>query len=121
MLVKKIRQPHLFDFQIALGVIWACLTMVGCVSQEVVRKADWETNFTDLHFANQRQGWIVGLNGLILHTMDGGQTWIQQESGVKKDLKSVCFTNNRYGWAVGYDGIIISTDDGGLTLADTGG
>ena len=38
------------------------ILFTGC-RQDVTRKADWEVNFTDLHFADAEHGWIVGEKG----------------------------------------------------------
>ncbi|MEC7867932.1 MAG: YCF48-related protein, partial [Candidatus Poribacteria bacterium] len=86
--------------------------LIGCTT-EVARKADWETHFTDLHFTDALRGWIVGLEGLIVHTNDGGKTWRRQEVETNGDFKAIYFTNRKYGWAVGDEGLIAATDDGG--------
>jgi photosystem II stability/assembly factor-like uncharacterized protein len=30
-----------------------------------------------VHFTDSKRGWIVGLDGLILHTEDGGDHWVE--------------------------------------------
>ena len=75
----------------AIPTILATL-LIGCTT-EVARKADWETHFTDLHFADTVHGWIVGLEGLIVHTNDSGKTWERQEVGTSGDFKAIYFTN----------------------------
>ncbi|MEW6366948.1 MAG: YCF48-related protein [Acidobacteriota bacterium] len=60
-------------------------------------------------------GWIVGDGGTILHTVDGGATWVPQTSGTSTDLNNVHFLNAYQGWAVGDGGLILSTTDGGAT------
>ena len=37
--------------------------------------------FYDLHFSTLTHGWGVGEIGKIMHTNDGGETWIGQDSG----------------------------------------
>lgn len=34
-----------------------------------------------LRFADEREGWAVGHGGVVLHTVDGGQTWSRQLDG----------------------------------------
>jgi photosystem II stability/assembly factor-like uncharacterized protein len=65
--------------------------------------------------SNTGQGWIVGNDGIILHTTDKGATWEKQESGVAGVLHSVSFVNESEGWAVGDSGTVIHTEDGGAT------
>ena len=99
-----------YTIMLLLGIM---LLINGCVKMEATRKADWETNFTGLHFVNAKKGWIVGLGGIIVHTADGGKTWQRQEVDTTADFKAVYFANEKDGWAVGDDGLIVTTDDGG--------
>ncbi|MFC1547268.1 YCF48-related protein [Candidatus Neomarinimicrobiota bacterium] len=69
----------------------------------------------DITFVNDSVGWIVGFNGTILHTTDGGDTWAPQTSGTTLDLYGVHFRNVWHGWAVGENGIVLGTLDGGKT------
>ena len=71
-----------------IAVVLASVLLVGCVTQEVTRRADWETDFHDIHFINHRLGWVVGDNGLIVHSRDGGKTWQQQETLIEGDFNS---------------------------------
>jgi photosystem II stability/assembly factor-like uncharacterized protein len=63
----------------------------------------------DVSFVNENNGTIVGPNGTILNTTDGGYTWIQQSSITTNDLFNVYFTNPQNGFAIGEDGTLIST------------
>ena len=102
--------------QFTLHLTAIILTIVaistGC-KQEITRQADWEADFTNLHFVAPRHGWIVGTKGMIIHTSNAGKTWERQESGADRDFLSVYFTNTRNGWAVGDGGLIATTGDGG--------
>lgn len=40
---------------------------------------------------NKQEGWIVGENGLILHTKDRGKTWEKEKSGVKEKLTHISY------------------------------
>ena len=98
------------------------LLLIGCVKKEITRKADWETHFQGLYFVDAKHGWIVGHQGWILHTADGGENWEKQTVNTNEDFKAVYFTNLRNGWAVGDKGLIATTDDGGRhwTLQNSG-
>lgn len=67
----------------------------------------------DVYFINLTTGWVVGCDGTILYTDNGGETWQRQNSGVFNCLHGVVFVNAKEGWAVG-DGIILHTTDGGV-------
>jgi photosystem II stability/assembly factor-like uncharacterized protein len=66
-------------------------------------------------FPGKKQGWVVGTEGRILHSEDGGRTWREQESGAQDELVHVKFANDKRGWVVGSKGTILFTDDGGRT------
>ena len=59
--------------------------------------------------------WIVGDNGTILHTTDGGAIWTEQTSGTVNGLNGVFFLDALHGWAAGDAKTIIRTTDGGTT------
>ncbi len=44
-------------------------------------KVPVSADLTALHFANAREGWAVGHEGVVLHTRDGGATWEVQLDG----------------------------------------
>ncbi len=76
------------------------------------------TFLKSVHFADDKIGWAVGINhasprGVILHTVNGGDTWIEQTSSVTTELRSVHFVNDKIGWVVGNSGVILYTTDGG--------
>jgi len=64
---------------------------------------------------NSKVGWIVGEEGTILHTDDGGQTWSTQKSGTDKNLMKICAIDDQTAIAVGADSAIVRTTDGGAT------
>jgi photosystem II stability/assembly factor-like uncharacterized protein len=64
---------------------------------------------------NEKVGWIVGTDGVILKTVNGGNTWTPQTSGTVMDLYDAFFINLSTGWIVGKNGTILRTFDGGVT------
>jgi len=70
-----------------------------------------------LHFsADGRLGWVVGDDGAIFASQDGGETWRKQASGTSRNLTSVYFAaDGQRGWAVGSTGTILATQNGGET------
>src|SRR5205085_5914659 len=64
---------------------------------------------------DDNRGWLVGSNGAVFTTGNGGSTWQAQASGTKVSLNSVNFpwSDSQHGWIVGEDGLILSTSDGG--------
>ncbi len=69
-------------------------------------------------FADFENGVIVGAEGTILMTSDGGVTWQSVDSGVDSDLVAVTLMDDgATGFAVGRGGVLLTTRDGGGTWA----
>ncbi len=64
-------------------------------------------------FVNDNFGCIVGADGFILQSTNGGLRWNQQNSGTESDLNAVTFTDTNKGYVAGDNGIILKTSDGG--------
>ncbi|HGJ65253.1 TPA: hypothetical protein ENS27_07665, partial [bacterium] len=81
----------------------------------VVRKPAWEANFQNVFFLNDKLGWAVGDNGIIVHTDNGGNEWKKQDLNTDTYLRTVHFADEKNGWIVGDDGFIAQTSNGGMT------
>ncbi|HDY99202.1 MAG TPA: hypothetical protein ENH72_12025 [Pseudomonas sabulinigri] len=87
---------------------------------------------TAVYFADDKNGWAVGHDSLILHTTDGGANWAMQyrdpeldealdpegPSLLERPLMDVWFRDAKTGFAVGAYGIFLRTDDGGENWQD---
>lgn len=74
------------------------------------------SNLNDVFFSGAgTHGYIVGDNGTILKTNDGGLNWLSQVSGTTNSLKKVYFANDTSGLACGAGGTILKTTNGGAT------
>lgn len=70
------------------------------------------TTLQDLHFTGQH-GWIVGTQGLVLASTDGGRSWVRQASGTGMDLQRVFALGPRAVWIAGAYGSILASATGG--------
>lgn len=72
---------------------------------------------TSVSFVDERNGWAAGHWGVILHSVDGGETWALQRSDttVDRPLFSVHFSDAGHGVAVGLWSLVLTTRDGGKT------
>src|SRR5438270_11745259 len=70
-------------------------------------------NLRGASFVDANTGTVVGENGTIVRTTDGGNTWTIQASGTTQTLWAVSFTDANHGTAVGEAGTIVGTTDGG--------
>lgn len=75
------------------------------------------STLTSVFFVGPLHGWAVGQWGVILATVDAGETWTLQRSDTSIDqpLFSVYFKDSKHGWAVGLWSLLLATDDGGHT------
>jgi len=73
-----------------------------------------------LFFVDQNNGWATGLAGTIVHTSDGGDSWILQNSNVTTPIIDVFFINKNKGWVLThpqtppFGTTVLTTTDGGL-------
>src|SRR5262249_15640325 len=58
---------------------------------------------------------VVGADGEVARTTDGGGTWTLPSSGTHDTLFGVAFADATLGIAVGDNGTILRTDDGGAS------
>jgi photosystem II stability/assembly factor-like uncharacterized protein len=64
------------------------------------------------YFAAPQQGWVVGQEGTIAYTRDGGQQWEFQPSGTREALYDIGVIGET-GWVVGDKGtVLVSTNSG---------
>ena len=74
-----------------------------------------------MQFVDANEGWAVGDDGVVWHTIDGGKDWERQSTGVRASLRSIHFLNAYVGWIAGREelpggqsaGVLLVTADGG--------
>ena len=72
---------------------------------------------TAVHMHDERVGWAVGHDAMILRTRDGGETWTMVHRAPEEELPllDVWFRDERTGFAAGAYGYFLATADGGDT------
>ncbi len=99
-------------------------SLLACLAYNAFAQSGWVEqhtqmtgfmSYTSVSFVNSDIGTIVGNNGTIQRTTDGGTTWIMQQSGTTGILQSVCLTDTNHGTVVGQGGLILNTTNGGTT------
>ncbi len=81
--------------------------------------ATWSKHFynkalTDIYFTDSNNGFIVGVQGTILKTTNGGGFWeTKRSSSEYQDLNSVFCIDSNIIWAVGNVGTILKSIDSG--------
>ncbi len=77
------------------------------------------TNLRNCTFTDDLNGWAAGDEGVIIHTSNGGNTFVIQNSGISFYINDIFFLNNRLGWVVANEFLfsgttILSTSTGGV-------
>lgn len=70
--------------------------------------------FYSLHFISPDVGWVSGSEGRIWNTINGGNSWKEQEIGFQEDIYEVYFIDSNNGWAAS-DRSVFRSEDGGIT------
>lgn len=74
---------------------------------------------TAVDFVDDKNGWAVGHDHLILHTNNSGANWVVQNENIASDLPApllnVGFFDSKRGLAIGAYGAAYMTTDGGIS------
>jgi photosystem II stability/assembly factor-like uncharacterized protein len=96
----------------------------GIILRSTDEGASWEqldspidVTLTGISFSSEKEGWIVGHESTILHSVDGGATWAinRYQPEEEKFYMSVNFVNPQLGYVLGTDGELWVTEDSGKT------
>jgi len=89
------------DMRARISILLVLLVLVGCQTAN----AGWirlSTNsfawFKDVFFLNEQKGWIVGTDGTLLSTVDGGATWTPKHKFTTDAFLQVHFIDENTGW-----------------------
>ena len=74
-----------------------------------------------VYFVDSIEGWAVGADGLILHSIDGGKNWERQPSGSTAQLNDIYFATPYIGWVAGEIALDSDIGTGGVILATANG
>ena len=96
-------------------------------------KSGRDVRLNNILFLNDNLGWIVGMDGILLTTTDGGTTWeskqiqvtnspnwlINPQTNAFLGLHDIFFTDSISGWVIGDNGLILRTTNGGMNWEGT--
>ena len=114
---KSFYSPLFYYRQILISflvaVLWVYLLIPNTLFAQQKKQQKLYDDLFSVSFPTEKDGWACGRWGTVLHTSDGGKTWVRQNTGVDYSLSSIFFIDSKHGWAVGDVGTIIHTQDGG--------
>lgn len=91
-----------------------CLLVFSAYSQFEQLESGTTSELRDVHFINRDTGFVIGRNGTLLRTEDGGDHWQPIDLGVTDLLQHIDFPDESVGYITGVKGILMKTTDGGL-------
>ena len=93
------------------------------IFRKLIDEPGWPLNYiqkggmlNSVYFTNENTGYVAGESGVIIKTVNAGDSWRSQNSNTEKNLYSIFFTDSIRGWAVGDSGAIVKTNTGGIEL-----
>jgi photosystem II stability/assembly factor-like uncharacterized protein len=93
----------------------ALATRVIAAPGTPIRLSEVRQNLFATCFPTGSEGWMVGELGRIIHTSDGGKTWVRQDAGTKRPFLAMSCLDAKTAWIAGKEGIVYGTADGGDT------
>ena len=93
------------------------LLTISSYSQWEQQLSDFSVNLNDVYCINENTVVVVGDDGVVLKTIDGGLNWVQKTSGTSEDLHKVQFVNEQIGFSIGTNGTLIKTTNAGENWA----
>ena len=110
-----------FFFDATTGIASGALfDFTGAIARTTDNGVDWNSTIfpqplEGIDFPTSDAGWVVGLGGVILKSVDMGVSFSAQASGTFSDLFDVSFASDGWtGVAVGQSGTIVRTTNGGV-------
>ncbi|GHB41957.1 YCF48-related protein [Mongoliitalea lutea] len=85
---------------------------ISFAQQSWKRLGGWGNSFTGISWVNDEVGFIAGPQ-IILKTIDGGLSWVEQEPPTKNQMNGIDFFDENLGLIVGENGEIYRTTNGG--------
>jgi photosystem II stability/assembly factor-like uncharacterized protein len=67
-----------------------------------------KTTWNDIFFIDDEIGWIVGEDGSVYKSENGGRTWVKESTGITSNLNAIYMVDYQKGWIVGEEGVILS-------------
>ncbi len=108
-----------------LLAVLMCLVLSGCSTTgvQVTDESPWQpiqfdtqVNALDIDFIDDKKGFLVGSNRLIMETNDGGQTWEERSLDISGEenfrLLDIDFNGNE-GWLIGQPSLVMHSVDAG--------
>jgi photosystem II stability/assembly factor-like uncharacterized protein len=108
------RRGHVTPIRrLAVGVLAVALAALALLGGAGAARAV-NAAYRGVDFITVSSGWVVGRGALIMHTSNGGRTWVRQHREAMGPLLTDVSMrkDGLHGWAVGEGAAVYRTDDG---------
>ncbi len=85
----------------------------GVNAQWIPLNSGTTESLNEIAFPTANTGYVVGNNGTVLKTTDGGANWNSVSTGLSLDFHELYFLSATVGWIVGDSGSVCHTTNGG--------
>ncbi len=90
-------------------------SLIQQANSQQIANPDTIANLRDIFFIDEEYGWVVGSNGTIIKTTNGGINWEVIHLTLSESISSVFFTSRDNGWlTTTYNDKIYRTTNGGV-------
>ncbi len=96
-----------------ITLFFLIFTTLPIFSQWIEQNSGVDKYLNDVYCVSDQVVYVVGDNGTILKTIDGGDNWVSKNSGTEVNLSFVQFVNQDIGFALGANGTLLKTINGG--------
>ncbi len=81
-------------------------------------------NLNRICFIDSANGWVAGDSGIVLHTTNGGASWVSQNTGISNEIHELFVVDRSFAWALAfeypvdtlwYGTYLLKTTNGGTT------
>ena len=107
----------LSKYKLLLSANLILLALISFAQFEV-QYSGTKKDLNAVYFVDEGYGYVVGKDGALIKTRDGGRRWNNISLNTKSDLNGLCFCNADTGYIIGENSIFMKTEDGGYSWND---
>ncbi len=105
-----------YSLSVIVAIVLLVSVPVTAFAWTVQNPKPTSSNIYGVYFTSGTTGYIAGAGGSLLKTVDSGDSWDSQNSGITDQINYItCPGNSSTCYAVGQQGKILKTTDGGAT------
>ncbi len=77
------------------------------------QKSGVDVPLLDVSFSDEKNGWVAGVDGIVLRTTNGGQLWRLQNTPDQRTWRSIVAVSQSEVWIAGEDGMLLHSRQAG--------